>query len=489
MSRSKPTQAQLIGRVDERAELARAQASGRPELLAVYGRRRVGKTFLIRTFFAESVCFELTGQRDASAAEQLRNFSQALKQRTQYQHGTPRDWTSALAELTRYLDGELRSGTRKVVFFDELPWLASRRSGFLPAFEYFWNTWASRQNNLMVVICGSAASWMIAKVLHERGGLHNRVTRTIRLLPFNLHETELFLRARGIALDRRQVLELAMAVGGVPYYLDYVRKGVSAAQNIDTLFFAPKAPLRDEFKTLFAALFENHERHVKVIRALASKSSGLSRQELARATDTPSGGNLTTILDELEQSGFVAKAVPFGRTARDTQYRLIDELALFHLRWIDGKRKPDDGAGHWLRLRTSAAWRAWSGYAFEALCMKHVSQLKRALGISGVQTESSTWTHRATPGGPPQGAQIDLLIDRRDGVINVCEMKFSVDEFVIDKKYAQELRNKLTTFARETGSKKTLFLTMVTTHGVRENQYAAELAQASVSSDALFGQA
>jgi uncharacterized protein len=485
VSPAKSPAAAIVGRDRERAELTHALQSGRPELIAVYGRRRVGKTYLVRSFFGKRICFELTGARDASTRTQLDAFAAALTARTRFEHKAPPTWPAAFVELQRYLENELRHGARKVVFIDELPWLASRRSGFLQAFEHFWNTWASRQSGLVIVICGSAASWMIAKVLHQRGGLHNRVTRSLRLLPFNLSETTEFLRARGVALEQTQILELVMAVGGVPYYLDYVRKGRSAAHNIDAMFFVPGAPLRDEFDRLFAALFENHDRHVKVIRALARRAGGLSRQALTQSADVPSGGNLTTILDELEESGFIARIVPYGRTARDTRYRLIDEFALFHLRWIDSKRRPDDGPGHWLRLRSSPAWRAWSGYSFESLCTKHVAQIKRALGIEGVQTESSAWVHRGNAGAT-RGAQIDLLIDRRDDVINVCEIKFSVDEFLIDKAYADDLRRKLTTFKQQSRTRKTLLLTMITTHGLKANQYEQELVQASLTAAVLF---
>jgi hypothetical protein len=474
----------LIGRQAERAELRHALQSGRPQLIALYGRRRVGKTYLIRTFFEQQLCFELTGVRGASLSQQLANFARALERATQYPLKAPRDWAEAFQELIRYLPEPLRHGP-KVVFFDELPWLAARRSGFLPAFEHFWNSWGSRQNNLLVVICGSAASWMIAKVLHQKGGLHNRVTLSTPLHPFTLHETEAFLQARGMQLDRKQIIELAMALGGIPYYLDYVRKGRSAAQNIEALFFAPNAPLHDEFAKLFAALFEHHERHVKVIRALARKQSGLSRQELAAATGLTTGGNMSIILSELETSGFICSMTPFGRAARDKVHRLVDELTLFHLRWMDGKRQHSDGAGRWMRIHATPAWHAWSGYAFENLCFQHIAQLKQALGISGVQTETSSWRHQPST-ADETGAQIDLVIDRRDGVINLCEMKFSNGEFVIDKKYAGELRTKLDTFRRVTRTRKSLFLTMVTTHGVKPNDYQMELVQNSVTADALF---
>lgn len=485
MSRHEPPPSPFVGRANEWTELEHARDSGRPELIAVYGRRRVGKTYLVRRFFAAELRFELTGTRQATYKQQLANFAAALSARAGIPYAAPRDWPDAFQTLSRYLE-QFPANVRQVVFFDELPWLASRRSGFLGAFEYFWNSWGTRQNNLIVVICGSAASWMIAKVLRDRGGLHNRVTRRMQLHPFSLCETEQFLSSRDMQLNRRQILELAMAVGGIPYYLDYVRKGRSAAQNIDAMFFAPQAPLHDEFENLYAALFEHHERHLKVIRALARKQSGLTRKEIISASKMPSGGNITTILDELESSDFICKSQPFGRAKREPLYRLIDEFTLFYLRWVENGREPLHGAGQWMHLHSTPAWQAWSGYAFENLCLRHVPQIKHALSIGGVRAGISAWRHQST-GARDTGAQIDLLIDRQDGVINVCEMKFSTDEFIIDKKYARELREKLAIFGRVTGTKKATFLTMVTTQGVKANEFSVELVQNSVSVDALFG--
>jgi hypothetical protein len=351
--------------------------------------------------------------------------------------------------------------------------------------DHFWNTWASRQQDLIVVLCGSAASWMIAKVLHDKGGLHNRVTRTLALYPFRLHEAEAFLKHRGITLDRQQILELYMALGGIPYYLDYVRRGRSAAQTIDALFFAGQAPLRDEFDKLYAALFEQHERHVKVIRALARKRSGLTRNELVRATHLPTGGSLTTILAELETTGFILQTVPFAKTRRDSVYRLVDEYSLFYLRWVDGRRSAAGEAGTWLRDRLTPAGQAWAGYAFENICVTHVSCLKRALGIAGVQTQHSTWSYRPAA-THEQRAQIDLLIDRKDGVINLCEMKFSDAAYEISKTHAGELRTKEEVFRRVTGTRKTVFVTIVSPYGVKANQQAQTLIQGVVTTDDLY---
>jgi uncharacterized protein len=479
------THAFLAGRKVERAELQDALTSDRPELIAVHGRRRVGKTYLIRAVFAEQLCFELTGMRDAPLQAQLANFARVIASLVSYPLATPSSWVDAFEMLKRFLTEELPKSGRKVVFLDELPWLASPRSGFLSALDHFWNSFGSKQRNLILVICGSAASWMIVNVLHQKGGLHNRVTRTIALKPFNLQETEAFLRGRGVTLNRYQILELFMAVGGIPYYLDYVRKGRSAAQNIDAMFFVQNAPLRDEFNQLYAALFEHHERHVKVIHALAKKRAGLTRQELRASTGLPTGGRLTTTLSELESTGFILRTVPFGKAMRDSLYRLIDAFTLFYLRWVSSRGATQDGASWWLHRRSTPAGVTWSGYAFENVCLSHVMQIKQALGISGVLTDHSSWQHRSLDRAE-SGAQIDLIIDRPDGVVNLCEMKYSDAPFVIDKKYAKALRERSDIFRRVTGTHKSLFITFVTVHGVSSGAHASELVANEVRADALF---
>jgi len=397
---------------------------------------------------------------------------------TGYKHACPGSWQDAFRELVQYLEPLVNKGKRRVIFFDELPWLAGRNSRFLPAFEYFWNSWASRQKRLIVVVCGSAASWMIAKVLRQKGGLHNRVTLRLPLHPFTLGETEELLKFQGIKWERSQIAELYMAIGGIPFYLSLVEKGKSASQAIDDLIFAEDAPLHDEFDELYAALFEHHERHLTVVRALAKKQQGLTRGEILKLARMPSGGNLTTILDELETSGFISRIIPFGKTGRDALYRLMDEYTLFHLRWAQR-------GGPWTQIRGTPAWRSWSGYAFENLCFRHVRQIQAALGIAGVQVEVSAW--RVQPKSQHEaGAQIDLIIDRRDDVIHLCEMKFTDAPFAITKKYAGELRSKEEVFRERTSTRKSLFLTFVTKSGLSENQYSLELVDAQVHLGALF---
>jgi len=474
----------VTGRDSEKATLMKIERSGEPELVVVYGRRRVGKTYLVRNVFQKQMAFDLSGIHNASLEQQLENFSAALaKVMGSLPLANPTGWMQAFNMLENYLTPLIKK-QRKVIFFDEFPWLSTARSGFMQAFESFWNTWASRQNNLVVVICGSSAAWMIQKVINNRGGLHNRVTSRIRLLPFTLSETEAFLKYRKINLDRHQVLQLYMAMGGIPQYLKEVGPGESAMQAIDRTCFTKDGLLRDEFKNLFHSLFDDAGYHIAVVRALAKKGSGLTRNEIIEACKLTSGGGATKILDELTESGFITPYIPFGRTAKDSIYKLTDEYANFYVKFIENSRF--SGPGTWARYSTSTgtSWKSWSGTAFESICMKHILQLKKALGIEGVHTEISAWRYRSQR--DEQGAQIDLLIDRQDSCINICEIKFSTNTYDISKSYAKDLENKLSVFRERTLTRKTLFLTMITTNGVKNIQNFAGLVHNEVTVNELF---
>jgi hypothetical protein len=476
----------LLARRRERAVLRDALASADPELVAVYGRRRIGKTFLVREFFGSAIAFEITGSHAADRSTQLAAFATALGRAVgvKARLAAPRDWPEAFAQLEAHLEAvRPRGAAKRVVFFDELPWLATHRSGFLAAFEHFWNGWASTQPWLVVVICGSSASWMLSKVIKQRGGLHNRVTRRLRLEALTLGETREYLHGRGVRFGAEQVLELYMAFGGVPHYLNQAKAGQSAAQAIDRACFTREGMLRDEFTNLYAALFERSDRHEAVIRALAKRRGGMARDDLLAAAKIGSGGTASKVLDELEESGFITRGLPLGRTHRDVRFYLTDQYSLFYLTWIVGQRLPQ--AGSWLRTRTGSRHSAWSGLAFEAVCLMHVPAIKWALGIAGVETQDAGWWHRPTD-ADDEGTQIDLVIDRADRSTNICEMKYAQAEFVVDKVYARALERKCEVFRRVTGTRKALFLTLVTTVGVRNNEYAQRLGLQVVTLDALM---
>jgi hypothetical protein len=366
-----------------------------------------------------------------------------------------------------------------VIFFDEMPWLDTHKSQFVSALEYFWNSWASMRSDILLIVCGSATSWIINKLFHDRGGLHNRVTRRMQLEPFTLHECEEYMKSRGIVMSRAEQLESYMILGGIPYYLSLLEKRFSFAQNIDRLCFASGGPLRDEFYSLYDSLFKNAENHIKVVEALSSKNRGLTRDELVAISGLANGGGLTRILRELEQSGFIRIYKPFRRKSKRSLYQLTDFYTLFYLNFI--RDSPNNDSQFWSKYLISAGHSAWAGNSFESVCQYHIKQIKTKLGITGVIADTSSWrSEKSVP-----GAQIDLIIDRSDNVINLCEMIYSQDEYTLTKSDDLSLRNKRNAFIQETGTRKAIHLTMITSFGLAKNQYTS-LIQSEITADDLF---
>lgn len=473
----------IIGREPEQQILEQSLKSDEAELIAIYGRRRVGKTYLIRKYFEHHIILEFSGVHNATMKDQLTNFRNTLAglMKLPVMLAIPVNWTEAFTLLKAYSEPFLKK-KKCVIFLDEFPWLSSAKSGFLPAFEFFWNAWGSKQKNLIVVICGSAASWMIQKVVNNKGGLHNRITKKIRLIPFTLVETRKFLNHNLINLDDYQITQLYMAIGGIPQYLKEILPGQSAAQNIDRICFTKDGSLQNEFNNLYQSLFAEADKHISVVRALAAKSIGLTRKEIMDVCGFSTGGQTTQLLEELTESGFITAYLPFKKNFRESIYKLSDEYSRFYLKFMENSRA--SGSGTWIKLSALPAWRSWSGTAFESVCLKHVNAIKDSLGISGVYTEESAW--RYVPGKGNAGAQIDLLIDRQDFCISICEMKFSNTTFTIDKAYALELENKRNVFRENSQTKKTLFLVMITSFGTNDNAYKTSLIQNDIRLSDLF---
>lgn len=481
----------IIGREKELQVLQEIYESNDPQFLAVYGRRRIGKTYLISEFFKnKGVYFEITGMNSGSTSEQLFQFAYEFSR--QFNDGNrippPENWVEALNLLHEAIE-KIEKEKKIILFFDEVPWLASPRSHFLSALEHFWNRYVSRNNNVIVIICGSAASWIIRNIINNRGGLYGRVTKKMRLLPFTLSETEKYLQYHHIALDRKQIVDIYMAMGGVPKYLSYVKRGVSAAQAINEICFSLHGGLFQEFDTLYKSLFDNYEHHVAIVKVLAKAPHGLTKDEILEKVRLTSGGFSSKIIEELVDAGFLINVPTFDKKKRGGIYRLIDEYSLFYLTWNAEASQitfENTDADFWIKKYGTAKWNAWSGCAFESLCLKHVQKIKQALGISGVSTVESGWRYVPKKGGGKQGAQIDLVIDRADKCINLCEMKYHEAKFVINKSYLEKLQNKKVVFREQTKTKKTLFTTMVTTYGVTKNEQYHSIIDNQLTIDDLF---
>jgi uncharacterized protein len=469
----------IIGRVEEKKVLEDAYASIEPQFLAITGRRRVGKTYLVRTYFDSKIDFDFSGILNASYRQQLSNFHLSLMTqfRTPLSDEPPRNWQEAFYTLSLHLK-KIRKSKRIVVFIDELPWLDTHRSNFLMGLDWFWNSWATK-HNVLLIVCGSATSWMIHNLFNNRGGLHNRITKRVHLSPLNLKETQEYLTHHGVNLSHYQILQIYMSMGGIPYYLKEVRVGESAVQAMDRICFQRNGLLAGEFENLYKALFQNWEIHEKIIRTLAQKMRGLTRDELLPIVGLKDGGTFSKILKELEWCDFIASAQPFGKKKKDTRYRLQDEYSIFFLKFIDGKQRVN-----WKQLSASQSWKSWSGFAFENICIKHAEQIKVALGVGSVYCEVSSF--RSKGNVDQEGTQIDLLLDRRDHVINVCEAKFYDKPFALTKALAQELRQKMLVFQAQTKTRKSMFPTIITTFGLAPNEHSIGFVQQSINMDDLF---
>jgi AAA+ ATPase superfamily predicted ATPase len=457
----------MVGRLEEIQILNSLLQSKEAELLCVLGRRRVGKTFLIRETFKENMLFEFVGIQNGTTKEQLAGFTFNLQQ-TFGKKTVPNlitNWQQAFQILIKILAAN-KNVKKKVIFIDELPWLAAKKSNFLKAFDFFWNSWASK-NNIVVVICGSAASWMINQVINNKGGLHNRVTRQIYLQPFTCNETKEFLLQRGLKFSDEQITELYMVFGGIPFYLKLIDKGKSVAQVVNKLCFDENAPLKNEFNNLYAALFTNHANHIAVIKACYTKWKGVGQNEIVTLSKIASGGTLTKILDELEVSGFITSTSPFSNKKKEKLYRLTDEFSLFCLKFMEGKK-----SSNFNLISQTQPFKLWQGYAFENFCFKHINLIKQKLGIASVLTQQYSYNIKNT--GEAAGNQIDLIIDRNDQCINVCEIKYYDKPFTINNKYAQLLIERMKNFKWQTGTRKTVFLTFITKSGIKYNEHLVD---------------
>lgn len=461
----------IIGRKKECERLEEVLESDSSQLVVVYGRRRVGKTYLVNEFFGNDFAFKITGTYKQSREAQLTNFAAELSRRTSRKAETPKDWNAAFELLRSYMEG-LDSERKQVFFFDEMPWLDTFCSGFLPAFEFFWNDFASTYHNVVFIVCGSASSWIVDNIENNKGGLFNRLTCRLYLKPFTLREVEEYLESRDIIWSRFDIVQLYMIMGGIPYYLSLLNRKHSLAQNIDRLFFGSNGELWDEYDHLYATLFSNSEAYKKIVEALSQKRSGLTRNEIIERTKLPRNGAMSKMLENLSDSGFIRISAFYGKKSKDALYQLSDYYTAFYLHFIRNHHGVDEA--FWSNGAETSARKVWAGLTFEQLCMDHIWQIKQKLGISGVLSTQSIWYDRGgvdEDGTEHKGAQVDLLIDRNDHVVNICEMKFRNGEFEIDKEDDLNLRNKMESFRVRTSCRKTLQLTMITTYGVKRNKY------------------
>ena len=477
----------IIGREQETDELNELYESGRAEFVAVYGRRRVGKTFLVDEALKGKITFRHSGlspvdeqNHKNSLKEQLKHFYLSLQRHGMKKSKCPASWLEAFFMLEMHLQS-LDNGSRQVVFLDELPWMDTPRSGFVTALEAFWNGWACHRDNMMLVVCGSANSWMLDNLVNNHGGLYGRTTYEVKLSPFSLAECEAFFESKGIRMSRYDIVQSYMITGGIPYYLGYMKRGLSLAQNVDRLFFARGAKLHDEYDRLFASVFANPEQMKRVVQLLGTRHSGYTRQEIFAKTGLKDCGASTKLLKALVASDFIEPYIPFGKGKREKHYKLIDHFCLFYMKFVQGQKDIDPE--FWMHNVTSQGVSSWRGFAFEEVCFSHISKIKKALDILGVSSMESAWVVKGDD--ETEGAQIDLLINRKDNVVNLCEMKFYNEKFTVNKAYYSKVVHQQNLLAERIPRRAVVHNVLVTTEGLTYNEYSGVF-QKVVTIDDLF---
>ncbi|MDD2387584.1 MAG: ATP-binding protein [Bacteroidales bacterium] len=468
----------IVGRINEKQVLSDALYSYRSELIAVYGRRRVGKTYLVREFFGDKIVFSFTGLSTGKRHDQINNFMLKLNEVTSdfKNEKQPVDWLEAFSLLKKFLKGIKVSTKKKVLFIDEFPWVDSHKSGFLAAFENFWNDYCTTRRDLVVVVCGSAASYMVKKIINNSKGLSKRITQIIKLYPFTLYETQAFLKFKGILMEKHEILKIYMVLGGVAEYLEHVKKGESAVIAIDRLCFQKGSYLENEYDEVFKSLFDKHSFHQRIVNALASnKRKGITRDEILLELNISSGGRFSDSLEDLIQSGFVLKYDAYKDNTKSTLYRIYDEFCLFHLKFMSTYK-----GTKWAHVFQKQEYKTWCGHAFETICLKHSEEIKKALKCDQIESKNYSWHN--------SNSQIDLVIDRADDVVNLCEIKFYNNEFSIDAAYLNKLRKKESQFRTSTSTKKGIYTVMITTWGLNSNQYSQAIVTNSLTMDCLFEQ-
>ncbi|MCQ2050374.1 MAG: AAA family ATPase [Candidatus Saccharibacteria bacterium] len=469
----------LIGRNREIQLLDSYYYSGKPEFIALYGRRRVGKTFLIDQKYGDELCLKITGIIDGSAQEQMAAFAISLRQ-LGYQGDIPKNWLDAFAHLQTLLSQKIVAKKRCVLFIDELPCFETPKSGFVKAFGNFWNNWCSTRPEIMLIVCGSATSWMIKNIIDSHGGLHNRITHEMHIRPFTLAETENFLRSNNILWDRLSVLQSYMVFGGIPYYLNLIEKGESLAQSIDRLFFAEDGTLKNEYARLMKSLFKTPDPYIAIVETLCKKKKGLTREEIANAMRIPNNGHLSECLTNLVQCDFIRYYNVREKKIKLTGgvYQLTDFFVYFVNQFC---KKATTDKHYWTNHLNTPTVNNWMWLAFERICLAHVEQIKKALGVEQIGTEYYSWRSK----NAEEGAQIDFVLERADRIVNVFEIKYSEGEYSLQKDEYLKIQNRIAAFKQETGLRSALFPTMMTTFGLKQNEYAAQI-QKALCMDDLF---
>lgn len=410
----------FVGRELELKKLRAIGEADEPSIVVVYGRRRVGKTELLEQAFRHRNILKFEGIEGLSEKDQYAN---AMRQLAKYvgedllTKVQITSWSEFFDLVARYT----KEGTW-TIYLEELQWLANYESKLLSELKYAWDNQFRRNPKLLLILCGSAPSFMLEKVVHSKA-LYNRSQHEIHLQELSISETKLFLKNR----SDREIFNAYLSVGGIPEYLKWVDKESSVFQGLCTHAFTSGSFFSREFEKIFTSSLANNKHYREIIETL-SRCKFLSREELAEKLKLTSGGTLSILLTDLEKCGFISKYCPYNlsNSSNVIRYAIADNYLHFYFNFIRPIQSKIEN-GDYNEVPQSAikmdSYAKWLGFAFERWCRKYSRVIAKILGFSGVQYRSGAYFSRATNKKDP-GYQIDLVFDRADKVYTICEMKY-----------------------------------------------------------------
>lgn len=476
----------MIGRKKELALLNSLCEEEKSKLVVVHGRRRIGKTFLVDYMFQthrkDCLFFKFTGSADQNSSVQKDYFVEAIYEWFKVEPSKPIEkWHEVFIFLKRTIEAEIKEKNHQgkvIVFIDEVAWIDKHnKAGFLSAFGHFYNTYIEKNNNLIVILCGSNASWIKNKILKDTSGpLYHRVDVEIPLYPFDLQETkEYLIKEKRFDIDDKSVVDIYMILGGVAKYLSYLDSKLSIAQNINKLFFSLHAPLYSEYEALFKSLFyDKSSNHRKIMDLLISKQSGFEMMEIEKLLKEIKSSTLRVNIEELIDTGFIKPIARYAHASRNTKYIACDPLCNFFIKWVQPLSKNDIASliDYFETKSTSHDYIIWQGFAFEMVMISNIELYLKARGLSSGVKSIGYWDY-TTQSEDESGAQIDILIEYIGNTYDIVECKYYNDEFIIDKAYAKNIQNKKEMFIKYgiKNKKFDLKVVMLTTYGTKINQY------------------
>ncbi|MFH1831150.1 MAG: ATP-binding protein [Pseudomonadota bacterium] len=432
-------------------------------LISIYGRRRVGKTELIRVFSRNKAAWIFEAIEGENTASQIKHFLNQLSQFTKEPYLRDLDYKD-WPPVFDLLSNKIKQKKDLIVAFDELSWMAARKTKLISYIKYYWDKEWKYHPHLLLILCGSVASWMVKNVVRSNA-LYGRISENILLDPLKPFEVAEFI---GKKRGKKEILEYLLSFGGIPKYLEEMDFNQSIQINIDRTCFSASGFFVDEADKIFYNQFKETHIYKQIVRCLSESS--LPLKDISQKIKIPSGGGLKRYLDNLISAGIVdsindIRNFKLGKVPR---YYMIDELMRFHLQFVSpniSEIKHTHSASRFDKF-TKNKWHPFMGNAFERFCLKHRYLIAQILGFDSKVTACGSLLNNNR-----NGFQYDLVYLRSDGVVSLCEIKYLSDKPGTDLIKEMEAKLRVTDMPKDITVEKILISNQEASNALKTSGY------------------